>query len=107
MRHFTTMGKVESKTSFVQKILLVLPVLCILSLGVTSVIVNGQTVGDGSKIRELDSQYASLISKERELESTLSEKQSIISLKKEAELLGYVPVLSVKYIGLVTPVASR
>ena len=78
MRHFTTMGKVESKTSFVQKILLVLPVLCILSLGVTSVIVNGQTVGDG-----------------------------IISLKKEAELLGYVPVLSVKYIGLVTPVASR
>lgn len=107
MRHFVTMKKTEANMPFIQKFLIVFPVLLIFILGVTSVVVNGQTVGDGTRIRQLDSEYETLLAKERELESGLSQKQSLVALKKEAEQLGFVPVLSVKYIGLVTPVASR
>lgn len=107
MKHFTFRKPQHHPVSRKRKLLFAVPLFFVFVLGAASIIVTGQTVGDGAKIRELEQEHASLTEKQRVLEENLAKRQSLSKLKEEAERLGYVPITSIRYIGLVTPVASR
>lgn len=99
--------KPENSISRKRVMLFILPLLAVFITGVASIMVSGQTVGYGTRIRALEKEYMQLVDKEKTLEQHIAQKQSLQKLKEEAIREGYIPVLRVQYVGLVTPVASR
>lgn len=84
-----------------------LPLCVVILLSLANVVLSGQMVSRGERMRAMENTLFSLNQQQKELETTLASLQSLQHMREEAVVGGFMPITSVSYLGLTRPVALR